>query len=144
MSGLFVNRFELGPSRRLSLFLACLFAGAIWVVLVLKLPWILIIVCLWRLIVNLRLHALLTHPDAVQRALKYEDNTWLLINQSGQELEASLCSGSVVTSAVMLLNFKVKSRVFKRALILLPDNLHPDDFRRLRVQLSLRLHAKYS
>jgi toxin CptA len=69
-------------------------------------------------------------------AFKLEaENRITLMLRNGQYLTGDISSGGVVTPFLLLLNMK-SSDYGSRNLVLLPDSMGSDDFRRLRVLLS--------
>lgn len=63
------------------------------------------------------------------------DGTWTLEARNGKIFFAKLIGDSVSTLALVVLHFKLLEKRKKISVIILPDTLQKDEFRRLRVQL---------
>ena len=87
----------------------------------------------WRL--QVRRH----HPDAVCSLVWGEGRHCLLGLHSGQQEEASLCAQAFILPWLVILHFHSRQR-HKKYLVLLPDMLDREVFRRLRVRLKLEIN----
>ena len=79
--------------------------------------------------------------------LLWSDTDWIL-RYGDSEYNAELLSSSVVTASMTVLNFSLPGGR-RKSLLLMPDSLHADQFRRLRVRLKVcgnkaLAHAKMS
>ena len=133
---------ELLPSRWLFVVLSFMHAGAMLVLLPLPWPWWsqtvlcgIIAISLWH---QLRTHALLIAPQAVVTLLWDADDEWTLHLQNKQTLSGELAHSTFIHPWLTVLNFKNPGKWRQRSVIILPDNIHPDVFRQLRVRLQLR------
>lgn len=68
-------------------------------------------------------------------ALKLEDAGVVLVNRTGEEFTGILQGGSMVTPLLVLLNISMPSLRRKCSLVLMPDSMDAESFRRLRVAL---------
>jgi hypothetical protein len=121
-----VSRGWLGLVHGLAL-LACLFNGLpIWSRAVLA--------CLVLVSGGLSVKTALLAPGV--RELQWQkDKGWLLATGQGQELSAQLLGSSRVWTRFALLHFAAGNR--RLNLVVWPDSLEPEDFRRLRVLLTV-------
>ncbi len=78
-------------------------------------------------------HISITHPRAVARLVWTRHGHWRLVNAAGVGYTAELRSDSYVHPWLVILNFKTTTA--RTSVILFPDSLHDEDFRRLRVRL---------
>ena len=87
----------------------------------------------WRLMAQRR------HPKAV-RTLRWGENKHCLLGlYSGQEHPLDLCEQAFLTPWMVILHFNSKQH-HKRSLVLLPDMVERELFRKLRVRLKLELN----
>ncbi|MEK6731413.1 MAG: protein YgfX [Pseudomonadota bacterium] len=63
------------------------------------------------------------------------DESWFVENRAGKSFEADLLGETFASIIVIVLNFKIQKTGKRRSLILMPDSLHKDVFRRLKVYL---------
>jgi len=96
-----------------------------------------VLVNLWRTLNQV----LLKQRTAVHQFVWGADDDWTLITGDGQAKKAKLLATSYVQSWMTVLNFDVGQRFRPYSVVLLPDAIDPDVFRRLRVRLTL---VKYS
>ncbi|MCB2263374.1 MAG: hypothetical protein LGR52_10655 [Candidatus Thiosymbion ectosymbiont of Robbea hypermnestra] len=128
------------PSRILAVLLLVTHGAALSALVALPLDWY------WRvglgalviasLVDTLGTQVLFTIPRGVREAIWGADGTWTLILVSGERVEARLLPSTLVTTRLLVLNFRCGLWRF-RALTLPPDALAPDLLRRLRVRLRL-------
>lgn len=132
-------RITLRPSRQLAWLLGTVVPGCVAVALLLPLPrWV-----AWGLAVVLAL--CLLHAWARDVSLRLQSSFCALEldahgclrcrTRDGCWHEVQVLPTSTVTSWLAILNFRLEGRRFARHLVLLPDMLNGDDFRRLRVWL---------
>ncbi len=98
---------------------------------------VLVLVSLWRTLNQV----LLKQRTAVHQFVWGVDGDWTLIASDGQAKKAKLLPSSYVQSWMTVLNFDVGQRFRPYSVVLLPDVIDPEIFRRLRVRLTL---VKYS
>ena len=96
-----------------------------------------VLVNLWRTLNQV----LLKQRTAVHQFVWGADDDLTLITGDGQAKKAKLVATSYVQSWMTVLNFDVGQRFRPYSVVLLPDAIDPDVFRRLRVRLTL---VKYS
>lgn len=75
-------------------------------------------------------------PWSLREAVWRPDGGWSLILASGYELEGRLLASTYVSPLLVVLRFRC-GRLRTCSLVLLPDNLQPDQLRRLRTRLRL-------
>jgi toxin CptA len=80
----------------------------------------------------LALHALLLRPSSVARIEVTASGEMRCKMRSGEMVAATVLGGSTVMSGLTVLNLKLPGRRLARHVILLPDALDADEFRRLR------------
>ena len=125
-------------SRRFALLLAATHGGAAAVVIAAGLAWW-IDVLLCALIaasaahIYLR-HVSLSHARAVVRLVWTRHGHWRLVTADGAAHNAELQGDSYVHPWLVILNFTLQPGG-GTSVVLFPDSLHDDDFRRLRVRL---------
>ncbi len=129
--------FPVKPSRRMILVLYVIHAGAMISVLVSGLPIglqpfpiLLVLVSLWHCH---RLYIAQDNPASVVAVLLNVRNEWWLKTCMGRDIRADLQAGAFVHPLVIILFFKAEGENFR--VVLTPDRINPDDFRRLRVRL---------
>ncbi len=132
-------RLEVGRSLWLAALLSFSHIGALWLLMLMPLPWWLaslltaaLAYSLWR---SLSLHALRNGSQAIIALLWDAQDRWTLRSAEGQNVPARLLAGSYVSPYLVLLNF-VTGRWWQwRTVVLLPDALDAGSLRRLRVRL---------
>ena len=87
----------------------------------------------WRLMVQRR------HPQAVRTLRWGEKQHCLLGLHCGREYRLDLCEQVFLTPWMVILHFK-SSRYRRHSLLLLPDMVEAELFRKLRVRLKLELN----
>lgn len=126
------------PSRRFALFLTATHCGAAVMVLISGLAWwtdALLCAFIVASAVYLYLrHVSLSHACAVVRLTWVRHGDWRLVTADGAEHGAELQGDSYVHPWLVILNFGLEPRG-RTSVVLFPDSLHEDDFRRLRVRL---------
>lgn len=133
-------RLEIGRSLWLSALLLIGHAGALWLLMLMPLPWWLATVLTgalaYSLLRGLFLHALRNGRQAIIELVWDTQGRWILRSAEGQNVPVRLLAGSYVSPYLVLLNF-VAGRWWQRhTLVLLPDALDAGSFRRLRVWLT--------
>ena len=84
--------------------------------------------CVWR-------HALLKGADAPVAIVISANNAFTFDTRCGESCDCRVSGGTYVKPYLTVLDLKIADgRAIKR-IVLLPDSLHADDFRRLRVWL---------
>jgi len=136
-----LNQFlELKPSYWLTAFFVFTHLGAMLAVVSLPLPWFvilpLVILVLLNLINNLRRYALQLSSVAIIKIFPKQD-AWLLQDKQGNWWQAKLAENSFYSLYWIVLNFKRMDVKKKISIIILPDSLEKDSFRRLRAKLHI-------
>lgn len=131
-------RLELRRSRRLALYLLAVHAGALALIPALPLAapaaWLLaglVLLCLLRSYAG---RVLMRGGHDVVALVWERDGAWRLLERGGREPVCRLRPDSYVHPLLTVLNFTGERR---GAVVLLPDSLDADTFRRLRVRLGL-------
>jgi toxin CptA len=86
------------------------------------------------LVLALRRHAWLSSTDAIT-AIELGDEDALICRYDGRSEHARLLGTTYISPYLTLLNLRVMGRILPRHMILVPDNVDPEAFRRLRVWL---------
>ncbi len=135
-------RIDLGPSRRLLLFFVVAYTGACLCVVGAALP----LLVVWATIVTAAVdfarvavvHARRRHRRSVASLVWATPEEWRVIRRGGQEQAARLYRGSYVSPLLVVLLLGPPQALGRWPVIIVPDMLDPDTFRRLRVLLKLR------
>lgn len=132
-------RLRLRSSNYLTALLLFNHLGALSILLSLDLiNWFVVlgsVVCIFSMLCTLRYHAWRVASDAIVEFWPKRDGQWILQDRRGRKKIVKLCGDSVVTRYFILLNFKVSGSYKKVTVVLCPDALGWDNFRRLRVLL---------
>ena len=91
-----------------------------------------VLLSLWYYIAR---DALLRLPRSVVRCELDMKQRIVIATRSGASLKARLRAGSFVTPRLTLLRYQLDGHRSARHVVILPDMLHAEDFRRLRVLL---------
>ncbi|MCB1874538.1 MAG: hypothetical protein KDH88_01030 [Chromatiales bacterium] len=83
-----------------------------------------------------RKHARLLHPASLVGLVWDAGGEWILRRRDGQEFKACLLGDSLLTARLVILNFS-RSRWRRVSLVIPPDRLDKESFRRLRVRLRI-------
>lgn len=136
-------RLRPGSSARLAIGLLIAHGGAALIALLVPWPyWARLLLALFLfggLIRSLAWHVL-HRGDAATEAVLQDDGSWTLATGLVEPRPALLASDSLVTAQLTVLVFRLADGR-RRSLLLLPDNLDPDTFRRLRVRLRFPLRG---
>lgn len=147
-------RVKLQPSKQLLLLISPLYLGAFCIVVLLDINlWlkvlldsVLLLSYLWTLAsagwIDLNglagQHLRMGFPSGVQAIVHTADDKWRLILHDGRDIETTLDNWACVTPVLSILNFSIQGEPWymkRRAVVLLPDGLDAEDFRRLRILL---------
>lgn len=135
-------RIRLGRSTALAALLAALHGVALLLALTVEMPfWA---KCLFGLlIVASAAHAILLHawqalPHAIVGLEMSEDCRAWIIDRADVAHPAALLPSSVVTPWLTVLNLREQGKRWPRALVIVPDRVDADLYRRLRVWLRWR------
>lgn len=135
------QHFEFQSSRYLVILLTGTHGSAAAILLFLELPWgwryVLLAAVLLSSLYYLLRDAWLCLPSSCTGLLLGETGA-VLIRRDGRHLPCQILPTSVVTPWLTVLNALPESARFKRDVILLPDSLSAESFRRLRVWLKWR------
>lgn len=134
---------EPGPSRSLRVWLILVHVASIMILPFMSLPvWavlillLLMLLSLWR---ALRMHITLGHPDSVRAVQWREARSCQLRLSSGRDIEARLMPQVFMLPWMVIMHFR-SGRGRVHHLVLLPDMLEPEVFRRLRVRLMIEMN----
>lgn len=129
----------LRPSRLLAVILIAAHAAALGFLLILSLPPVLLpvvaLLLMASVVVSVRRHGLRLTPDAAV-CLDFDDRERVRLTcRDGRVCNGLILPSTTVGSLMTVLNVAVDGRRRPVHVILLPDSLNADDFRRLRVWL---------
>jgi toxin CptA len=131
---------RLRPSRVLALVLLFMHGGAMAVMVPAGLsPWLTLLISagiVTSLVHTLKAHALLRARNAVVQLVWDAEGEWTLLTAAGQSFKARLLPTTYLHPHVVILNFRRDHRWGSRAVVVLPDAVDADTFRRLRVRLA--------
>jgi len=131
---------ELRPSRIFALVLLVIHLGAVGCLLMVPLPWPVRVVAAGTVLFSFRYtlfrRALLRHDKSVTALLWDDLGEWKLFFSSGEEA-ARLEPDTFVSSWLVVLNFSAASATGRHSVVIFPDSLDRESFRRLRVRLWL-------
>ena len=137
---------RLKPSRYLTLSLSAVHAIAIGLFLILPLPiWLKVVATLafcTSLVFYLRRNARLAAPNSIIALELEEDCTCAIETRNGKRLYGILLPTSYVSAALTVLNLKADGERLARHVVILPDAINFEDFRKLRVFLRWKFQAK--
>lgn len=132
--------FDPQPSTWLLVYLIIAHIISLMVLLPLAIPaWskmLLATIIIFSVVISLRRHALLVDGGAIVRVCWGED-AWELELADRRTLQATLLPDSYVSTFCVVLGFRGRRLWQHRYLVLAPDSLDADTFRRLRVRLRL-------
>jgi len=80
-------------------------------------------------------HANKALPKSIVGLIWDIEDEWFILQKNGEKLLVTLDGDSFINPLFSILNFKQKGRFFSRSVVLFPDNINQNDFRRLRVRL---------
>lgn len=136
MPDLFIH---LQPSYRLVaiLSLAHLIAASfLWpLALPLEVKAIIVVLLIISLLYYLRKDALLSADDAVIALQLKEDMCCIVTTRSGQSITCRILGSTFVAPYLTVMNLQPAGKFFMRSVVILPDSIKGDEFRRLRVWL---------
>ncbi len=138
-----IKLFRLRPSYYLAILLLIIHGGAIACLWILVWPWwaklLLAFACLMSFVALFCQHVLLSNAHSIIEFWQQTGGLWQLRDNLGESRTAKLADNSICTRYFVLLNFyylKKQKRISVRTSVLvLPDSLADQDFRRLRRQL---------
>lgn len=132
-------RIAIRPSPRLATALVLAHGSAVAAVASLPLDLsaslLLILVFLVNGIYLVMRHARLGLPGSVVNLETNEDGTWVLRERGGRERKAALLGECYVSSRLAVIRCRPAGRRLARSIVILPDAVDPEAFRRLRVWL---------
>ena len=131
-------KINLRPSWILAAILAVAHGAAIAAVVVVEMPLWLTFVVMVALIANLSLelrHASLRMPDAVVAIEISSGNVLSIQTRRGEWLEYEVLGNTYVLSFLTILNLKQTDSGASKRIVILPDSIAAEDFRKLRVWL---------
>ena len=137
---------RLKPSLYLSLLLSAAHTIAIGLVLDLPLSIGLKLVTALAFCISfvfyLNRNARLAAPNSVIVLEINEDCTCTIETRSGKQLDCIVLATSYVSASLTILNLKANDKLLVRHVVILPDAINPEDFRKLRVLLRWKYKAK--
>ena len=79
-------------------------------------------------------HAWLRSADAIT-AIELDDDDAVVYRHDGRSEHARLLASTYVSPYLTVLNLRIAGNIFAQHVIVVPDNVEPDAFRRLRLWL---------
>lgn len=111
-------------------------AGFLWpLALPLEIKAIIIVLLIISLLYYLRKDALLSANDAVIALQLKEDMCCIVTTRSGQSIACRILGSTFVAPYLTVMNLQPVGKFFMRSVVILPDSIKGDEFRRLRVWL---------
>ncbi len=133
---------HLQPSYQLAVILVLahlVAAGLLWP---LALSWNITVIIVATLIASLfyylRKDAMLTAQNAIVVLTLPDEMTCVLTTRSGESIACSIQGSSFVAPYLTVINLKPSQKFFTRSVVILPDGIDAEEFRRLRVWLRWR------
>lgn len=127
------------PSLRLLIILSLAHLVATSLFWPLALPFgikaIAVVMLVFSLVYYVRQDALLTASNAVVAFELSDDMCCTLITRSGESMVCDLSGSTFVAPYLTVLNLKSAGKFFTRSVMILPDGIDAEEFRRLRVLL---------
>jgi toxin CptA len=127
------------PSGRLTLLLSAVHVIAIGLFLVLPLPIWLKVAAILAFCTSFAFYfernARLAAPNSIIALETGEDCTCVIETRNGRQLDGILLPTSYVSASLTLLNLKAHGERLARHVVILPDAINSEDFRKLRVFL---------
>jgi len=93
------------------------------------------------LVKSLRRHAWLVAPSSIVSVTVLDDGTVVVDPLRGAPRTAEVLGTSYVSSTLTVLNLKIVGRGLVEHVLVVPDNVDPEAFRKLRVVLRWRARA---
>jgi toxin CptA len=132
-------RIAIMPSRYLAAALAAVHMGAASAALLCPFDWrlraVLVAFVAASLLLSLRRHAALRSPQSIVAVEISGDGGWTYCLRDGTWREAELLASTYVSPAVTLLGLRVRESWLARHALIVPDNVDPENFRRMRVAI---------
>ncbi len=137
---------RLKPSLYMTILLSAAHAIAMGLVLALPLSIGLklvttLVICI-SLVFYLKRNARLASPNSIIALQIEEDCTCAIETRGGKRLDCILLPTSYVSASLTILNLKANGEMLARHVVILPDSINPEDFRKLRVLLRWKFKAK--
>ncbi len=134
------NQFTLQPSRYFMWLLLLIHMGTMLLIISLPLKWwaevLIALVLLASLAYYIEKHVCHRLAKAIKSLTYLDKHVWCLTQRNGAKLNAILLGDSVVTSHLLILNFKIQlpSKIGgKRSVIVFNDSMNRIAFRQLRL-----------
>ena len=132
-------RLDLSPSLHLALIFILIHMIAIASLFLITVPFIFKLMLICVLILMMTYHichsAMRCTPHAIINLKQVEALSWLIQQRNGKTFKAELCLDSYLSNCLILLNFSVSGKKFKRSVILLSDGLKEDNLLPLRAYI---------
>lgn len=111
-------------------------AGFLWpLALPLEIKAIIFVLLIISLLYYLRKDALLSANDAVIALQLKEDMRCIVTTRSGQSIACRILGSTFVAPYLTVMNLQPAGKFFMRSVVILPDSIKEEEFRRLRVWL---------
>ena len=137
---------RLKPSGYLTLLFSAAHIIAIGLVLALPLPiglkLVTTLVFCVSLVFYLKRNARLAALNSIIALEIMEDCACAIETRSGKRLDCILLPTSYVSASLTILNLKADGEMLARHVVILPDSINPEDFRKLRVLLRWKFKVK--
>lgn len=134
----------LRPSWILAALLTAAHGAAIAIIVVVDMPPWLKLVAMAALALNflfdIRRTALLLMPESVTAIEIAADDTLSIQTRRGEWIECEVLGNTYVVSFLTVLNLRERENGAVRRVVILPDSMEREDFRRLRVWLRWKAH----
>ena len=135
------------PSFRLVTFLSiahCVAAGLLWPLLLpMSTKAVIAILLIISLIYYSKQEALLSARSAVVAFELSDDMQCILTTRAGESVVCTILSSTFVAPYMTVLNLKPVGKFLTRGVVILPDGIDAEVFRRLRVLLRWKWREKY-
>ena len=133
------QHLELQSSKIFAAILIFIYGGALICLNLSSLSiWLKIILTLFIIVtflISLNKLILFKSAESIMIIKADKKNQWNLINRSGEFFSAKLCGNSICTRWLVILNFRVHEVNKILSLLIFPDSIDAEDFRRLRAYL---------
>lgn len=130
---------DLRPSPRLAAILMVASASAVFLLLIVPLPWwgklAGVLTVMVTSIRQMQRHAWRSVPHAWMRLQWSAESGWQAWRNDGEATGVTILPDSMVTSALTVIRFRSADQRWPQALVLLADSADAESLRRLRVQL---------
>lgn len=134
-------QLDLYPSKTLLAVLLLLHSIAIIALLMLPFPvWLILLLSALVIVYGAHLittHALRNSKKSIRKIIWDANDDWLISTRIAENVKMTLQRDSFIHPMLTVLRFKQSGKFFPVSAILLKDNINENEFRRLRVRLTL-------